>query len=49
MSAPFTRLDETGCSSVEENDEGVLLPLRVPLPFVATIDGEDGGSGERVK
>lgn len=49
MSAPLTRLEDTGWSSDEANEEGVLLPLCVPLPFVAMIDGEDGGSGERVK
>lgn len=49
MSAPLTRLEDTGWSSDEPIDGGVLLPLRVPLPFVATIDGDEGGSGERVK
>ena len=49
MSAPLTRLEDMGWSSDEAMDDGVLLPLRVPLPFVATIDGDEGGSGERVK
>ena len=51
VSAPLSFLTRTGSSSVEENDdpEGVVIPLRMLLPFVAAIDGDAGGSGDRVK
>ena len=52
VSAPLTRL--TGLvlrmSSFEDwDDEGVDSPLGTLLPAVAAIDGDEGGSGDRVK
>ena len=38
-----------GVSNGGEDDSGVDTSLAVVEPFVAAMDGDDGGSGERVK
>jgi len=45
------RPDDTTLAALSdgEGDRGVDMTLAVPEPWVAAIDGDEGGSGERVK
>jgi len=48
---PVERLDDTALAVLSdgEGDRGVDMTLAVLEPWVAEIDGDEGGSGERVK